>query len=145
VVLVMVEERTRMSDRALQFAMTLSPDVIAVHLTQLEGPECEEDGRELKRRWEAEVAQPIAAQGRAPPKLMLVPAPFRQIHAPLLELIGKLDLDTPGRSVAVLIPELVVASGWERLLHTGRAERLRSMLLKHGGARLNVIITPWRR
>ena len=145
VVLVMVEERTRMSDRALQFAMTLSPDVIAVHLTQLEGPECNEDGRELKRRWEAEVAQPIAAQGRPPPKLMLAPAPYRQIHAPLLELIAKLDLDTPGRSVAVLIPELVVASWWERLLHSGRAERLRSLLLRHGGPRLNVIITPWRR
>lgn len=145
VVLVMVEGRSRMSDRALQFAMTLSPDVIAVHLLNLEGPNQEENGRELKRRWEAEVAQPIAAQGRAPPKLMLVPAPYREIHAPLLELIGKLDLGAPGRSVAVLIPELVAASWWERLLHTGRAERLRGMLLKHGDPRLNVIITPWRR
>ena len=145
VVLVALEERTRMSDRAIQFAMTLSPDVVAIHLLRLEGPDCEEDGRELKRRWEAEVAGPIAAQGRSPPKLMLVPAPYRKIYPPLLDLIAKLDLETPGRSVAVLIPEMVDAGWWERLLHTGRAERLRAMLVRHGGPRVNVIITPWRR
>ena len=76
---------------------------------------------------------------------MLLGAPFREIHGPLLDFIEKLDADTPGRSVAVLIPELVLAHGWERILHTRRAERLRRALLRHGGPRLNVIITPWRR
>lgn len=44
-VLVAVEGRNRMTDRALQFAMTLSPDVIAIHLLRLAGPEMEEDGK----------------------------------------------------------------------------------------------------
>lgn len=143
-VLVAVEGRNRLSDRALQFAMTLSPDVIAVHLLRLEGPEAEEDGRELRRRWDAEIVAPLTALGRVAPRLVLLPAPFREIHGPLLKFMEKLDVDTPGRSVAVLIPELVLKHWWERILHSGRGERLRAALLKHGGPRLNVIISPWR-
>ncbi len=143
-VLVTVEGRNRMSDRALQFAMTLSPDVVAIHLLRLGGPETADDGRELKRRWEAEVAEPLRARNLAAPRLVLLPAPYREIHGPLLKLIEKLDVETPGRSVAVLIPELVLKHGWERLLHVHRAEHLRAMLLKHGGPRVNVITAPWR-
>ncbi len=143
-VLVAVEGRNRLSDRALQFAMTLSPDVIAIHLLRLEGPEAEEDGRELRRRWDAEIVVPLTALGRVAPRLVLLPAPFREIHGPLLAFMERLDADTPGRSVAVLIPELVLKHWWERILHSGRGERLRAALLQHGGPRLNVIISPWR-
>ena len=143
-VLVAVEGRNRMSDSALRFAMTLSPDVLAVHLLRLEGPDEEDDGRALKRKWKAEVVDPLAARGIKPPRLVLLPAPYREIHGPLLKLIAKLDADTPGRSVAIIIPELVKRRWWERFLHNHRAEHLRSMLVKHGGPRVNVIIAPWR-
>ena len=144
-VLVVMENRNRMCDSALNFAMTLSPDVIGIHLLRLSGPDVEEDGRDIKRRWESEVAGPVGARGLAVPRLVLLPAPHRQIHGPLLELIEKLDASTPGRSVAVLIPEMMLRHWWERLLHARRAERLRSALLAHGGPRLKVIISPWRR
>ena len=143
-VLVAVEGRNRMSDRALGFAMTLSPDVIAVHLLRLAGPEAEDDGRALKQRWQEEIVAPIERRGLKAPRLVLLPAPYREIHAPVLKFMEKLDAETPGRAVAVLIPELVLTRWWERLLHSGRAEHLRKMLLKHGGSRLNVITTPWR-
>ena len=143
-VLVAIEQRNRISDRALQFAMTLSPDVIAVHLQRLDGPEAEDDGRALKARWAEEVAAPLEAAGRQPPRIVLLPAPYRTIHEPLLAFVAKLDADTPGRSVAILIPELVLRHWWERLLHQRRAERLRAALLEHGNDRLNVIIAPWR-
>ncbi len=143
-VLVAVEGRNRLSDRALRFAMTLSPDVIAVHLVQLEGPEAEDDGRRMQREWQAEVVTPLEASGSRAPRLVLLPTPFREIHGPLLDFIEKLDRDTPGRSVAVLIPELVLTHWWERVLHSRRGEQLRAALLKHGGPRLNVIISPWR-
>jgi hypothetical protein len=143
-VLVAVEGRNRLSDRALRFAMTLSPDVIAVHLVQLEGPEAEDDGRRMQQEWQAEVVRPLEARGSRAPRLVLLPAPFREIHGPLLEFIEKLDNDTPGRSVAVLIPELVLTHWWERTLHSRRGEHLRAVLLQHGGPRLNVIISPWR-
>ena len=142
--LVAIEGRNRMSDRALQVAMTLSPDVIAVHLLRLDGPEEADDGAALKRRWRAEVDDPLAARGIKAPRLVLLPAPYREIHGPLLKLMDRLDADTPGRSVAVLIPELVLAHWWERALHARRGDHLRRMLLKHGGPRVNVIIAPWR-
>lgn len=143
-VLVAFEARTRMSDRALSFAMTLSPDVIGVHLLHLDGPDAREDVRALNHRWQTEIAAPLAARGFTPPKLVLLPAPLRQIHGPLLEFIDKLDADTPGRSVAVLIPQMVLRHWWERAMHVGRAERLRAALLANGDRRLTLIISPWR-
>ena len=143
-VLVAFADRNRMTDNALGFAMTLSPDVIAVHLLRLAGPEEDEDGAAIRARWEAEVAEPLAARGLAPPRLMLLPARYRELHEPLLELIGKLDAATPGRSVAVMIPEVARRHWWEHLLHGTRADRLRRMLLRHGDARVRVILAPWR-
>ena len=144
-VLLTIDARSRMSDRALELAMSLSPDVIAVHLLELEGPETDEDCIEIRRRWRAEVEQPLADQGRTPPRLLLIPAPYREIHRPLLELVEKLDAAAPGRQVAVLIPELVLLRPWERLLHGRHAARLRAALIAHGGPRLNVMTAPWRR
>lgn len=144
-ILVVIERRTKMTDRALRFAMTLSPDVIAVHLLNLGGPENEEEPKRIKCEWEEEVIAPLTHAGVKPPRLVLIPAPYRKIHEPLLDFIGKLDLDTPGRSVAVLIPEIVFAHWWERFLHPRRGEQLRHALLTYGGPRLNLVIAPWRR
>lgn len=143
-VLVAFEARSVMADEALRFALTLSPDVIAIHLMNLDGPDAEEDARELRRRWDAEVASALEGSGTGVPRLVLLPAPKRQIHAPLLDFIERLDAATPGRSVAVLIPEMVLTRWWEGLLHARRAERLRAELLKHGGPRLKVVTCPWR-
>jgi hypothetical protein len=56
----------------------------------------------------------------------------------LLKLIDELDLATPGRSVAILIPELVTGHCWKTLFHSRRAGRLRAALLAHGDPRLVV-------
>ena len=143
-VLVAYEDRTQLSDRALRFAMTLSPDILAVHLLRLGGPEQEEDVAALRARFEAEIVQPLREAGRSPPRLVLVPAPYREIQEPILELVRKIDEATPGRSVAILIPELVMRHWWESLLHSRRASRLRRALLEHAGPRLMVVSSPWR-
>jgi amino acid transporter len=144
-VLVAFEGRNRMTDRAIAFAMTLSPDVIAVHLTRLDGPDAQEDEQAFRRRWDEQIVQPLEAQGRTAPRLVLLPAPFRRIHKPLLDFIDRLDTQSPGRSVAVLIPELVLDHWWQYPLHARRADRLRQALLAHGGPRLNLMTAPWRR
>ncbi len=143
-VLIAYEERSRMTDRALRFAMTLSPDVLAVHLLRLRGPEADEDMAAMKDAFERDIRVPLAAAGLTPPRLVMVPAPYREIEGPLLELIDKIDAETPGRSVAILIPELVLRHWWERLLHSRRAARLRAALLAHAGPRLMVVASPWR-
>ena len=75
---------------------------------------------------------------------MLIPAPFREIHGPLLELVDKIDADTPGRSVAIIIPEYVPRRWWHRAMHGRRAGHLRRALLDHAGPRLMIVTSPWR-
>jgi hypothetical protein len=88
------------------------------------------------------VEETAAAAGRKPPRLCMVPAPDRRLDKSVLDFINHLQLQE--RPVAVLIPQLVPRHWWEVLLHTGRANRLRRELLRHGTGRVAVIDLPWR-
>ncbi|RWX81849.1 APC family permease [Neorhizobium lilium] len=143
-VLVVMEEWNRLSERAVKFALTISPDVVAVHLVRLGGPEADEGEKALRDQWCRDVEEPAAAKGLQPPRLMLIPAPYRELHEPLLRLIEKLDADAPERHVAVLIPQTVKEKWWQNILHMNRGGRLRAQLLKFGGPRLTVVTVPWR-
>lgn len=143
VVLVATEGWNRLTDKAVSFAMRLSPDVTAVHLTALEGPDSQEKESTLRQQWRREVEEPAAAAGLRPPRVVMLPARYRQIHAPLLGLIEAIEKKHPDRLVAVLIPEVVKRHWWQYILHTHRARRLRSMLLRYGGSRTVVINLPW--
>jgi amino acid transporter len=142
IVLVTIDEWNEVADRALSFALTLSPHVVGVHLAQLAGPD-EDYNRDLQARWERNVAQPARAGGFPAPELVILQAQYRAIHEPVLRLVKKLELSHPDTSVAVLIPELVKQRWYQRLLHTHRGRRLRNQLLRHGGSRLTVINVPW--
>ena len=143
-VLVMTKEWSRLTDRALSFAMEISPDVIAVHLAALEGPDVTEQERKLREQWAKDVEDAAIAAGAAhPPRLAFLSAPFRRIHAPLLKLISDLQSKFPDRTIAVLIPELVKRHWWEYLLSNQRARQLRNAVLEYGGPRVVVIAVPW--
>jgi amino acid transporter len=143
-VLVMTREWNQLTDKALCFAMELSPDVMAVHLAALEGPDVQGEERKLREQWAKKVEMSaVAAHGARPPQLVFLSAPFRRIHAPLLKLIKELEDKNPDRTIAVLIPELVKRHWWELILSDQRARRLRSALLEYGGPRVVVIVVPW--
>jgi hypothetical protein len=144
VVLVMIDEWNKLTDKALAFAMSLSPDVIGVHLTDLEGPESDSRDRELQSIWQTYVGQPARDAGMPPPRLMVFQARYRTIHEPVLKVAHTLEEKLGTRSIAVLIPEIVKRHWYEHLLHINRAQRLRTQLLKHGGDKLTVINVPWR-
>jgi amino acid transporter len=143
IVIVATQEWNKLTDKALAFALTISPDVLAVHLTHLEGPDAEEKGRDLRNQWSKDVERPARAARLRPPRLVLLQAPYRRIHVPLLKFVKELRESHPGRDIAVLIPEVVICHWWEYLLHTQRARRLRNALLRYGGSGLTVINTPW--
>jgi amino acid transporter len=144
VILVAMHEWNRLADRALSLALELSPDVFAVHLTALDGPDAGEEERKLRQRWADDVEKPLlAAHHPRPPQLIFLSAPYRRLRAPLLKLTRKLEEDYLNRTIAVLIPQLVRRHWWEHLLHSRRAERLRSALLEYGGSRVVVIVVPW--
>jgi amino acid transporter len=142
IVLVAIEDWNLLSDRAIAFALTLSPHVLGVHLCNLTGPDDPGDGK-LQERWERNVAAPARAAGFTAPRLVVLQARYRAIHAPVLQLARELELEHPGRSIAVLVPELVKERWYQRVLHLNRARRLRRALLQHGGTRLTVISIPW--
>jgi amino acid transporter len=144
IVLVAIEEWNQMAERALTFALSLSPHVIGLHLADLAGPGADEGyDRKLRERWERNVAAPARENGLPEPRLVVLRAEYRAIHEPVLRLARELELKHPDRSIAVLVPELVKQRWYQRLLHTHRASQLRRQLLRHGGSRLTVINLPW--
>jgi hypothetical protein len=143
IVLVVTESWNRLTDRALQFALRLSPDVMAVHLMALGGPDVHERRRLLRHKWSNDVEQPARAAGHKPPQLVLLEAHYRRIQAPLLKFVAATEEDNRDRVIAVLIPQVVKEHWWQYLLHGHRARRLRAALLRYGGSRIVVINVPW--
>src|SRR2546423_14789944 len=86
VVIVPIREWNRLAERAVRYALRLSSEVIAVHLTRLEGPDGEEDAERLRRRWEDGGERPARAARPEPARLVQTPSPYRRIVAPLRQI-----------------------------------------------------------
>jgi amino acid transporter len=142
-ILVTTESWNKLTDKALSFALSVSPDVMAVHLMHLSGPDGEEHDRSLRSRWRTDVEAPAEAAGLRPPRLITLQAQYRAMYVPLLELVRRLEVSEKGRRIAIMIPEIVRQRWYQYLLHTFRTARLRSQLLKHGGPSLVVMSVPW--
>ena len=143
IVLVVMESWSELIVKALDMALALSPDVIAVHLTHLAGPEQDERRQALQDQWRTCVEAPVRASGLRPPPLVVLPARYRAIHEPVLRLACDLESNDHGRRIAVLIPQLVKLRWYQYLLHLGRSRKLRAKLLRCGDPRLMVIDVPW--
>jgi hypothetical protein len=133
----------RISQKAVAYAMRLSPDVTVLHCTDLEGPEAEQDESRIRDEWRRHVAQPAIEAGLPPPRLLVVPSPYRSVLAPLLRTVEDLRRCYPGRPIAVVLPLLVEARWWEALLHTHRERWLRRALQRYGGPDLATVAVPW--
>ena len=72
---------TTISQRALQFALTLSPEVHAVHVAT------EEETNALRDEWDEMIAQPVKKAGGTPPTLVTLPSPYRLIITPILDYV----------------------------------------------------------
>jgi hypothetical protein len=142
-VLIVTEAWNRMTDRALQFGLRISPDVVAIHMMQLGGPDVRERRRALQHRWAEQVEGPAKRAGLKLPRLVLLEAHYRRIQGPILKFMAATERDNRGRLIAVLIPEIVKEHWWQYLLHGYRARRLRACLLRYGGSRIVVINVPW--
>ena len=143
VVLVATPDWNKLTDHALQFALRISPDVRAVHFTELEGTAAEEQERALRQCWLHDVEEPARRAGLAPPQLVPLKARSRRMTGPLMELIADIRARHRHRLVAVLLPEVVKKRWWQHLLHTHRLHRVQSALLRYGGSDVVVMIIPW--
>ncbi len=135
----------RLSRNAVTFAMTLSPEhVTALHCTELEGPDAEEQEKSIREDWERCVEAPARAAGLTPPRLVVRPSPYRSVLGPLLRLIEESGGCSPERPIAVVLPVLIEGRWWETFLHVHRERRLRQALLRNGGEDIAVIGVPWQ-
>ncbi len=113
-VVVPVARLDRQALRALAFARSISPEVVAVHVA--DDPE---EAEQLRRRWE---------QAGLKVPLEIVYSPYRALIGPLLAYIDALDKLDPGRPVTVVLSEYVPKHLWEFLLHNQTALRLKLRL-----------------
>ena len=143
VVIVPMRDINRLTDKALNFAMRISDDVIGIHLVNVGGQEVEQERERLEKDWAVRMKGPGARACLNPPKLVVIPSPYRFFLDPFLEQLKKIQAEYPGRQIAVIVPTLVQTHWWQRLLHDGRAARLSRAIVKDGGENVVVVSVPW--
>ena len=137
IVVIPLDRWNRLSDKALRFALSVSPEIVAVHV------DSGHDEQSICDEWEHKVAEPLRSAGLAVPRLVNLKSPYRFVIAPVVDFVLQQEKANENRQIAVLVPELVVKHWWENLLHNQRANLLKLMLLVKGNQRILVINIPW--
>jgi hypothetical protein len=78
-----------------------------------------------------------------PPKLVLIPSPYRFVITPIVDHVLELGGQNPERQIAVIIPEIVERRWYYQMLHNQRGTLLKTMLYFRGNDRVVVINMPW--
>jgi amino acid transporter len=136
-VIVPLDRWSRITEKGMRFALTLSHDVQAVHV------DCGEHNDALEAVWQRNVIAPVQAAGLPLPTLVTLQSPYRVVILPLVDHVLKMESEHPGRTIAVLVPELVVRHWWENLMHNQRAQLLKLLLLVKGNQGIIVLNIPW--
>jgi len=137
IVVVPIQGWGKIAQRALQFALTLSPDIRAVHVAT------EEETNALRDQWAQVVDEPMKQAGRTPPQLVVLPSPYRLILRPILDYVLQAEQQYPDRQIAIIVPELVERHWYHYPLHNQRAELLKALVLLNGSTRIVLINVPW--
>jgi hypothetical protein len=137
IVVLPIDRWSRISEKALSFALSMSNDIRCLHVQTSDEPD------EICRDWERDVAGPLRTAGRCVPKLEILQSPFRYVLAPVIDYVLKAERESSFHKICVLVPELVVRHWWENLLHNRRADMLKVILLMRGNRRIIVINIPW--
>jgi hypothetical protein len=137
IVVLPIDRWSRISEKALSFALSMSCDIRCLHVQTGEEPD------NFSLDWEKDVAAPLRAAGKCVPKLEILQSPFRYVLAPVVDYVLAVEQQSDFHKICVLVPELVVRHWWENLLHNRRAELLKAILLLRGNRRVVVINIPW--
>jgi amino acid transporter len=132
-----IDRWSNITRQGIEFAGRLSPEVIALHVEPTEHSELLQDD------WEHYVERPFRAEGKEPPRLQVLPSPYRFIIVPVVQFILDLSKKHPDRSIIVVIPELVEDKWYEYFLHNQRGRLLEWVLLARGNERIFTVSAPW--
>jgi amino acid transporter len=136
-VVVPMNHWSAISKKALQFALSISSEVTALHINCGEGP------GELCDVWDKYVDEPAKQKGIPAPKLVTLASPYRLIITPILNHVLDLQRKNPDRQIAVILPELVEKHWYHYLLHNQRPAMLKALLYVRGNQKIVVINVPW--
>jgi amino acid transporter len=137
IVVLPVDRWSRISEKALSFALSMSSDIHCVHVETSDDPDPFCDA------WEKDIVAPLRAAGRSIPKLVILKSPFRYVLYPIVDYVLGVERERATCKVCVLVPELVVRHWWESMLHNRRSGLLKMILLMRGNRRIVVINIPW--
>jgi len=137
IAVIAIDRWSVISRQGIEFAARLSPEVIAIHVEPNEQPTL------LQSEWEHYVEKSFRAAGKQPPRLLLLPSPYRFIIVPFVQFILELSRKNPDRSIVVVIPELVEDKWYEYFLHNQRGRLLEWALLARGNERIFTVSAPW--
>ncbi len=107
---------------ALQYVHALPAPVRAVHIEA--AGEAEPRILRLWAEWETQIP------------LVVLPSPFRNLYQPLVDYIGRAQAEEGFDTVTVVLPEFVVDTWWQSLLHNQSALRLQLLLRRVPGVSL---------
>ncbi|HEV2487954.1 MAG TPA: APC family permease [Terracidiphilus sp.] len=137
IVVLPIDRWSRITEKALSFALSMSNDIRCLHVQTGEEPD------QISLDWEKDVAAPLRAAGKCVPKLVILQSPFRYVLQPVVDYVLSVESETDYKKICVLVPELVVRHWWDNLLHNRRADLLKVILLVRGNRRIIVINIPW--
>ena len=123
--------------QALEFASRISPEIIVLHVEPGEHSELLHDD------WERYVVAAFRGTGDEPPKLEVLPSPYRFIILPIVQYILALSDQHPDRKLIVIIPEIVEYHWYEYFLHNQRGRLLEWLLLVRGNRRIFTLSSPY--
>ena len=130
-VVVPIRNLNRMTQATLAYALSMSSDVIALHVAFTK-----EEETVLHAQWQAQNPDPRI-------KLVVLTSQFRSVLRPVLHFVDHLTShEEPNKHVVVLISELVVEHLWQNILHNRIGTNLESALVYHK----NVVVArvPYR-
>ena len=114
-VLVPVDDVNEAVRRTIEYALTISENVTALHVS-----DNVDEAEELRQRWD-EVIPEVP--------LVVIESPYRSFIAPILAYVDALDRSHPGETITVVLPELVPNHFWQGIMHNQSAIPLKRALL----------------
>lgn len=137
IAVVPIDRWSCITKQGLEFAAKISNEIIGIHV------EPDKHSELLKLEWERYVEPPFREAGHPPPKLLILPSPYRFIIVPIIQYILDLSAKQPQRRIVVVIPELVEGHWYEYFLHNQRGRLLEWMLLVRGNERIFTVSAPY--
>lgn len=117
-VIVPLESINQSSLRALRFAKTISDSVVAFNISI-----DEEQAKKIKEKY-AMLSTDIP--------LIVKYSPFRKVVSPLLKFIESSEYEhEKGDIITVILPQFIVKSWWQKIMHNNTSYFIQKELLKH--------------